>query len=184
MRRVKGTKRRAYTLIEIILVVVIILITTSLSVPVIRSMLVDARSTAAGDMVRGRLAEARSHAMEEGRPWKMAYIPGTGVIQVAPEDSQQWDQMAQDVIELVDLIRDQLPPEIVLALNMNDIAGNSGDPTPGNSWETIAVYLPSGEARDDRTAYFGKTGFFPRRVVVRGLTGAVTLEDVDPGALQ
>lgn len=183
MRIAVSRQRHAFTLVEILLVVVIILIVTSISVPVIRSMLVDSRSTAAGDMVRGRLAEARSRAMEDGRPWRVAMLSGTGVIQLAPEESADWEQVAQDSIEKIDLIRDQLPPDIVFALTSEGIASSSGAPSAGSSWETIAVYLPAGDAREDRTVYFGNAGFLPRRAIVRGLTGAVAIEDPDSRTL-
>jgi prepilin-type N-terminal cleavage/methylation domain-containing protein len=183
MRRALGTKRRAFTLIEIILVVMIILIVMALSIPVMRSMLTDSRTTAAGDMVRAKLAEARSRAMEDGRPWRVGFICGTGVIQIAPEDSQEWGQTGQDATEMVDLVRDLLPPEIVFGLSMDEIAGNTGDATPGGSWETMAVYLPAGDAREDRNVYFGKTGFYPRRVSLRCLTGVATIEDPDARVL-
>jgi len=172
------SNRRAFTLIEIVLVVVIIMIVTGLTIPVIRSMLIDSRSTAAGDMIRARLADARSRAMEDGRPWRVAYLPGSGVIQFAPEESQEWQQMAQQPTEQVDLMRDVLPTDIVFGKTMEEISGNTGDASPGNSWETLAVYLPAGDAREDHVAYFGKTGYLPRRVLLRGLTGAVTLEDI------
>jgi hypothetical protein len=109
----------------------------------------------------------------------MAFIPGTGVIQVAPEDSQEWDQMSQDIVERLDVIRDQLPQDVVFGKTMEEIAGNSGSPTAGNSWETLAVYLPAGDAREDRTSYFGTMGFYPRKAIVRGLTGAVSIEEPD-----
>jgi Tfp pilus assembly protein FimT len=183
MRIASRTNRRAFTLVEIILVVVIIMIVTAISIPVISSMLTDARSTAAGDMLRGRLAEARARAMEEGRPWRLAYIPGTGVLQIAPEESEDWEQMGQDEIEKADLIRSMLPTDIVLGTTMEEIVSNTGSATPGDGWETIAIYLPAGDARADHTAYFGKTGFYPRRVVLRGVTGVPTIEDINPRAL-
>jgi len=183
MRITSRSHRRAFTLVEIVLVVVILFIITAISIPVISSMLTDARSTAAGDMLRGRLAEARARAMEEGRPWRLAFIPGTGVVQIAPEESQEWDHVAQGDIEKVDLVRSQLPADIVLGCTMEEIVSNPGAATPGNSWETIAIYLPAGDARADQTAYFGKTGFYPRRVVLRGVTGVPTIEDINPRAL-
>jgi prepilin-type N-terminal cleavage/methylation domain-containing protein len=175
------SNRRAFTLMEIILVVVIMVIVTAIAIPVIRSMLTDSRSTAAGDLVRGRLAEARSRAMEDGRPWRIGCIPGTGMIQVAPEDSQEWAHPSQDIIEMIDLIRDQLPGDLIFGLSMDEIAGGSA--SSGGGWETMAVYLPGGDAREDRTVYFGATGFYPRRVSLRCLTGAVAIEDPDSRTL-
>ena len=57
---------------------------------------------------------------------------------------------------MIDLIRDQLPGDLVFGLSMSDIAG--GGASSGGGWETMAVYLPGGDAREDRTVYFAQWG--------------------------
>jgi len=89
----RNQHRTAYTLLELMIVMALIVVVTSISVPVVRTMLDDARLEGATDMVRAKTAEARAYAMDTGKPWRLAYIPGTGVIQVAPEDSTDWEQM-------------------------------------------------------------------------------------------
>lgn len=170
------TRRQAYTLIELMLVMALMVIATALSVPVIQTMLADARITASGDLIRARTADTRALAMEEGRPWKLGFIAGTGVFQLAPESSSAWDGANQDPVRQVDLIRDELPKDVIFALSAGDISGNIPPSSAGNSWETIAVYLPDGSARSDSTTYFGHQGIMPLRMVLRGLTGAVAIE--------
>ena len=94
--------RRAYTLLEIILVMALIVIMSAIAIPVMQSMLSDARVTAAGDQVRGKLADTRANAMAEGRPWRLAFLPNTGVFQMAPEESTEWDSVVQDPIQSAD----------------------------------------------------------------------------------
>src|SRR5471030_1390268 len=113
MRASPSYRRSAFTLMEIILVMVIFIIVASLSIPLIQTMLTDSRISASGDAVRGKMAEARARAMEEGRPWRFGFIPNSGIYQLAPEDSTDWDVPSQDLDERPDLIRDSLPKEIV-----------------------------------------------------------------------
>jgi prepilin-type N-terminal cleavage/methylation domain-containing protein len=176
MRAASGRPRQAYTLLEMILVMAIILIIASISIPVMQTMLADSRRSASADLLRGRLAEARSKAMEEGRPWKLAFIAGTGSYQYAPEDSTEWNNTATDAVEKIDVVRDELPKDIVFAVNRDDIVSSQGGSSPGSGWETIAVYQSDGSARDDTTSYFGKAGQAPMRAKLRALTGAVTIE--------
>jgi type II secretory pathway pseudopilin PulG len=176
MRRNERQSRSAYTLLEIILVLAILVIVTALTVPSMQSMLADSRLTGAGDVVRGRLADARANAMSEGRPWKFGFIANTGVYQLAPEDSSEWDNASQELVEKADVIRDELPKDIVFSLNQEDILNSQQALPPGPGWETIAIYLPEGYARDDTTVYFGKPGGGPNRAVLRGLTGSVSME--------
>jgi type II secretory pathway pseudopilin PulG len=160
---------------ELMLVMAIIVIAGSLTVPAIWTMLSITRQSAAGDQVRAQLAETRARAMDEGRPYRLGYVPGTGIFQIAPEDSPAWDQIALDTYQDEDVYRDSLPEGIVFAKSEEDITQGNG--SPGSSWETIAVYLPAGNARDDGFTYFGLQGAVPMRVEVRGLTGAVDIQE-------
>jgi len=114
--------------------------------------------------------------MAEGRPWRLAFIANTGVYQLAPEDSSEWDSASQELVAKPDGIRDELPKDIVFSLNQDDILSSQQALPAGPGWETIAIYLPDGSARDDATVYFGKPGMGPNRAVLRGLTGSVSME--------
>ena len=168
--------RPAFTLMEIMVVVAILVIVTAISIPLVRTMLDDGHLAAAGDMIRGQVAETRSRALESGRPWRLAYIANTGFFQLAPEDASDWDNTATDPVRKENLIRDQLPPDIVFAINRDDILGAQQAGTPGQSWQTIGIYTFDGGARDDSTTYFGKPGLMPMRVRLRGLTGTVAVD--------
>jgi prepilin-type N-terminal cleavage/methylation domain-containing protein len=170
-------QRYAYTLLEMMLVLAIIVIAAALSIPVMQTMLDDARQSAAGDMIRGKAAETRARAMESGRAWRLAYLPNTGVFQLAPDDAADWDNTGdQTPTEQDELIRDEMPKDIVLAMNAGDIQAAQSAGAPGSGWQTIAVYLYDGSARDsDSITYFGKMGMPPLGVQIRALTGSATV---------
>ena len=182
MRASRSYHRSAFTLMEIILVMVIFIIVAALSIPLIQTMLTDSRISASGDVVRGKMAEARARAMEEGRPWKFGFMASTGVYQLAPEDSNEWDNASQDPDERSDLIRDSLPKEIVFALSKEDIFNSDQAGGSGGSWITAAVFTPDGAARDDTVIYFGKPGLVPMRAKLRALTGTASTESAIGGA--
>jgi len=175
MRAAHYDRRAGYTLMEVLVVLAIIIIVGTISVPVIQTMMDDARITSSADQVRANLAETRARAMDSGKPWRLACIPNTGVFQLAPDDSADWENMEQYAIEKADLIRDSLAKDIVFGASAGDVRGSSTGGTPGSAWQTIAVYQYDGSAREDSTVYFGKAGTPPMAAELRGLTGSVTM---------
>lgn len=169
--------RRGFTLLEVILVLVIMVIVTSISVPVITTMLDDAHMTAGADMIRARLADTRARALDTGKPWKLAYLPGSSVYQYAAEDADEWNSSSdQEPKETEEFVRGELPKDVVLAVNRDDIAGAQGKPQATGTWQTLAVFTGDGSARDDGTVYIGKAGLMPLRVRLRGLTGSTAID--------
>jgi type II secretory pathway pseudopilin PulG len=172
-----GAGRPAHTLLEMILVLAVLVVVAAITIPLARTMMADTRLTAASDMVRARLADTRSMAMEQGRPFKMGYLANTGRFQIAPEDAPEWDAVTDEDFDSDDVIRGSLPQDILFGASEDAFTGKGATASPGSSWETIAVFLPIGSARGDACICFGKTGLPPLRVRLRGLTGAVTAED-------
>jgi hypothetical protein len=107
----------------------------------------------------------------------LACLVNSGVYQFAPEDSTAWENTDSTPTETDEIVRDEMPKEIIFGLASSDIFGIQSAPTPGGTWQTIAVYLPDGSARDDSTIFFGHPGIAPMRVQIRGLTGAVSVDD-------
>jgi prepilin-type N-terminal cleavage/methylation domain-containing protein len=175
-----STNRPGFTLVEILLVVALIVIVALVSVPMIQSTLDDARISASGDLVGGKMAEARARAMEDGRRWKFGFIANTGVYQIAPEDSSVWDTPSNDPDETDDLIRNSLPQDIIFALTREAIMGSDSAGGGGGNWETAAIFAADGTAVDDTVVYFGKPGISPQRASIRALTGTVSIETFDP----
>jgi prepilin-type N-terminal cleavage/methylation domain-containing protein len=67
----RSQARAAYTLMELVLVLSILVILAALAIPMMGPMFASSRVDAASDMVRARLAEMRIRAMEEGRPYSL-----------------------------------------------------------------------------------------------------------------
>src|SRR5258708_432768 len=122
------------------LVMAVILVTGAIAVPVIDSMMADGRVKAARDMVRGSWADIRGRAMKEGRPYKFSIMENTGKFRIEPEDGTGPSDDGDDAL----VFEGELPP---LVLFTKDASGASAN--AGGGYETMAVYLPDGTARDD-----------------------------------
>jgi prepilin-type N-terminal cleavage/methylation domain-containing protein len=180
-------RRAGYTLLEVCVVVALLAVIAALTIPSVASMFRDARVTAAGDMILARIADARSMAMEQSKPYRFGFIPGTGKWQVAPDNDPAWN-VASDTgeTETDELMRGELPQDVVFSTDMNGGTGGSSA-TAGGAWQTGGVFLPQGMARaainpdgttvDDVTFYFGISGYSPMGVRVRGFIGSVRVFD-------
>jgi|ERR1043166_1884891 prepilin-type N-terminal cleavage/methylation domain-containing protein len=177
--------RRGYTLLEISCVVAMIALLAGLAVPfVVR--LSEGHIDASADIVRARLADARSMAIDLNKPVRFGYIPGTGRFQVAPDDDNVlWDSTT---VTGDNCIRGELLQDIVFGTDAASLQ-NSDSASDGGAWKTGCVFLPEGGLRgptnpdgtysDDGKFYFGRPGTAPLVVELHGITGTVKI--YDPG---
>ncbi len=127
------------------------------------------------------MADARSMAMEQGKPFRFAYIPGTGQFQVAADDSTVWQSGSTQgaiPIDALDHVTGTLPKGVTFSSN-----GGFG----ASGWTAGGIFMPDGSAHggnnadgttiDDVTFEYTMAGRQPRGVRLRGLTGSVRLFD-------
>lgn len=164
-------KRSAYTLFEVVLVLALVVIGTSLTFPLAQTLLADNRLSVAADIVRGGLVEARNRAVEEGRSYLFAWNPQEAAFLVGPAElaSLQDPPFAEgDHPELV--VRSELPQEIVFGALISATPSSA----PDGQWQRI-VFRPDGSTSDgDVDISFGKADGPLVAVRLRGLTGAIS----------
>lgn len=86
-----GSKfRGAFTLMEMILVMTLIVILAALVVPSIRGFYKGEKLMAATDGVRAAAAQARLMAIDYGIPYRLSVVPGRGNYRAAPDTDEAW----------------------------------------------------------------------------------------------
>jgi prepilin-type N-terminal cleavage/methylation domain-containing protein len=179
-------RRRGYTLMEIVLTMAIMVMLAALGYPTIDSLYTNVKVEAASDAVRAAWAEAQAHAVNEGRAYRFAVVPGKGNFRIAPDSSDFWtgstpSQNDPDNPFVVDC--KALPTGIVFTMDgsspppvgSSDTALPEDGVDPGQ-WHTAAVFLPDGTAQEDADITFQLDGTRPITIHLRALTGVVTVQ--------
>lgn len=177
--------RRAFTILEVTLVVVILVMIAGLAYPSIEAMYADVPLHAAVDMVRARWAEARSHAIEDQRPYRFAVIPGTGDMRVAPDSPEFWGgggsgETAPDESESPPFVaEDNLQGGVRFADASGSDSGDAG--SGGGSWATVVTFDSDGTVREDVEMVL--QGRATRALVLRlrAMNGAVSVQPLNTG---
>jgi len=176
-------RRHAFTLIELMLVLVILVLATGIVVFSMRSAQGSYRLTAAADAVRAAWATARSRAIEEGRPYRFAVEPGGRHFRVAPDAESYWaggngSGPAEDPDGPGTILVNHLPPGVRFLINGQpgqlpplDEPVASAQAAPSGQWDATCVFLPDGTARPDVRIVFQSSGATPLELYLRGLTG-------------
>lgn len=162
--------RQAFTILEVVLVLAVIIVIGAITVPNIDNVYSDVRLSAASDLVRARWAEARSRAVDDGIAYRFAVTPDTGNFRIEPDATDDRDPVEGTPAPMV--INDQLPGKVVFAPG-----GGGGDAAASEStdgMETVAVFLPDGTAQADVEVVFMSGGTRGLVLRLRALTGAVT----------
>ena len=192
----RGSPRQAFTLFEMILVLAIMVILGAALYPSLEAMYGDSKVTAAGDMIRGAWAEAQSHAINEGRPYRFAVLYYTGTYRVAPDTTDYWGGSADaeappyDPAHPLLVVKNTLPKGVkfepgetrnVNAADQSVVTQATSQNTGDNgSWSRVVTFLPDGSAREDFAAItLNARGARPLEIRIRGLTGVVTTKSLE-----
>src|SRR5436309_2151682 len=119
--------RRAFTLMEVALVLALILVLAAITVPSLESMYGDVKLTAATDLIRARWADARTQAIEEGRAYRFAIMPGQGNFRIAPDTGDYWGGGGAGDTTQGLVIEEDLPEGITFADSTSAGAGTAAN---------------------------------------------------------
>jgi prepilin-type N-terminal cleavage/methylation domain-containing protein len=181
------TPRTGYTLLELVLVLALLVVIAAMIYPSAEGMYGHLRLSQGADAVRGAWAAARSHAIDEGRPYRFAIIPNQGNFRVAPDSSEFWGsngqaQSSTDSPDPAFILSETLPKGLRFAAGdaapAAGVQGQSSLP-PGainpEMWSSRTVFLPDGTASQSVEIVFGANGTMGLVLKLRDLTGAVTV---------
>jgi prepilin-type N-terminal cleavage/methylation domain-containing protein len=166
----RAAPRPAFTLLEVLLVMAILLILGAVAYPTLNGMYGDVKVKAAADQVRGAWVEARAQAIEDGRAYKFGVQKDTGKFRVAP---------ASSFVDVADLGEDSAPPfvqegELKSGITF-DLEG--ADLEAAGEWAIVAQFNPDGTCEKDIEITLSDTDkdITPLVVRVRAMTGAVSV---------
>jgi prepilin-type N-terminal cleavage/methylation domain-containing protein len=189
--------RDAFTLVEMLLVLAILVVAASLALPLADTMYAGSKTRAAADAVRAALVQARTHAMDESRPYRFAVHPGGVAFRVAPDDDAYWTGSgqgqagegsvpayiyAENVPGGIRFDGGAGPPPV--AMNGNTTPDPPASSIDTGQFETHAVFFSDGTADTDFRMVFRLPGARPLVLTMRGMTGVATtkFESQEPGA--
>jgi Tfp pilus assembly protein FimT len=163
--------RPAYTLLEIVLVLVLLVVLSAMALPAISSLQAGPRLNAAADLVHGRLNDARTRAIDERRGYRFAINEHTGAFKIAPDTTDYWDDASnafpsagKDATDWV--VEEALPDKVAFGRGEGSTAGSDG-------WQTVVTFRPDGTASDDVAVTLQSQGAGSTTIRVGAATGAI-----------
>lgn len=177
-------RRTGFTILEVLLVLAIMVLLSAITYPSIEAMYGDVRLNAAADQIRARWADARTQAIEEGRPYRFAVQPD-GKYRVAPDTSEFWsgggtgDGTTPNDTDTPPIDVEEFLPKGV-KFSDGGLA-NAGDPGDSGGWVTVVRFLPDGSTSQDVEIVFEAPGCRPLSLKLRALTGSVSVTSQPAG---
>jgi prepilin-type N-terminal cleavage/methylation domain-containing protein len=188
-------RRNAYTLLELILVIAIIVLFAGVSIPTINGMYSHYRLLASSDAVRAGWVRARSHAVDEGQRYRFAVVPGKGNFRIAPDSAEYWGGgtlPTPDPDNPPLVLEDILPTPVTFAIEGS--GGGSRDDSDSLSstsipvgqvnagdWVPRAYFEVDGSAAEDVTITFESRGAGRVILSLRALTGISSVKNAAEG---
>lgn len=189
-------RRGGFTLIEVLLVMSLLVILASITLPYLGSSFSRAHLNAADDILRDALTRGRMTALQTGEIQAFRCEPKGARFQLValdklslpessqpPPDTTDGEHSAQDILRLS---RPRLPDDVIFAsaeiASSNQVAALYG--TTGDSgWSEPILFNPDGTTSDASIVLQNDQGQ-TIRVTLRGVTGLVTSSAVSNEASQ
>ncbi|MEX2317780.1 MAG: prepilin-type N-terminal cleavage/methylation domain-containing protein [Pirellulales bacterium] len=183
---------RGFTLIEILLVLALLVVVGALTTPILTGTLAHTKLRNGGDIVRAALARTRLAAMESGQTqvfrceMKGRRFQIGSLAELASANGEAPPAVAADEVDTARFDPKQLPGGVVFAAGQfapsQQLVALLGQRAEA-SWSSPIVFQPDGTCTD-ATILLANEGQQTIRVTLRGVTGTVTVGDVDKEAVQ
>jgi hypothetical protein len=178
---------------ELVLVLALLVIMASISVPLYEGMVADQNLSEAEDMLRGRVAATRSRAINDGVAYRLSVLWGHSNWRIAPDSEDYWTGSGEGSAPVEE---DQAPPLVATGTLPGGISfGGAGETpkggaadnsaVPASDYTKAVVFYPDGTCQcylqgGDTPEYLeitlrGPDGGHGARILrIRSLTGSVT----------
>jgi type II secretory pathway pseudopilin PulG len=177
----RSARRPAFTLVEVLLVLAVLIILGAILIPSLTTFRADTRQRATADAVRGELAVARARAKENGQPVRIALSSDGTRIRRGPDGADFANATAATAnadsqANIVDYAFEQ--PVTVKVVPENNVI-----PPEESGWVTVATVQPDGTCLETTVLLAIADGDgVPLYVRVRGLTTTAKVVPAPSGA--
>jgi prepilin-type N-terminal cleavage/methylation domain-containing protein len=175
--------RPGFTVFELVVVLAILLMLAALTLPSFEALYGNSKQRAAVDLVRTRIANARTRAMETGAPQRLAISTDGTRIRLAPDGPNFADLPAAEFSTSNAKVNEDSLDKATAGLSVDE-----GTPAPNGdgNWQTIATFKPDGTCKEDNAIVeIRQDGYPPIRIQIRGVTGTSRIlqnQAPNPGA--
>lgn len=165
----RSRRRAGYTLIELMVVLAVILLLGAVVSTTLSGNSGNTKVKAAADDATGLIATARSHAIEEGRSYRLAVSQDGTKLRVTLDDPSAAAQ-TDDADAAKPFVQEiQLPTDVTV------VPTNPGT-SDAEGWVRLATFQQDGTCREDLVDFeIREVGVNPLVVQIRGLTGHTTV---------
>jgi prepilin-type N-terminal cleavage/methylation domain-containing protein len=174
---IRRTRRRGYTLLELMAVMAALLVLGVMILPTLSGIRGNTNLKASEDVLRSLLAQARAKAIEDGKNYKMTFSEDGRNVRIEPDvNSITGEAVAPDGYDRPIIREEELPKGVTVAiLDLQD----QGTPAPDAAGrQRVATLLPDGTCREDSVfVQLTESDLKPLTLRIRGLTGNITVVD-------
>ncbi|HEV3383716.1 MAG TPA: hypothetical protein VG097_02815 [Gemmata sp.] len=188
----RSSRRAGYTILELLIVLVVLIILGAVLVPTLSSYYGNTRQKAAADLIRSKVVEARAKAMEQGVWYRLAINQDKTRIRLAPDgpnfssatpgtsDSPN-AQATEDKLENVTAEVTNDPNNSQSSNTQSTFDAQSangsvlinGGVAVDGEWVTVMTVGPEGICKEDfATVTVKEANFQPILIQVRGIVGS------------
>ncbi len=189
------TDRRGMTLFEILLVLVLLVVVSSLAVPLFESSFATVRLRRGSDQVLAAWSDARVQAVQSGQTHEFLFQAESSLYRVQPWQVQQVSDAVMDPTAVAPVADDstqavwlpyeaELPEEIMFAKGdaitldaANERTVETLNQDGESVWSAPILFFPDGSTSSASLLLSGERRLF-QRVTLRALTGVGRVSDV------
>lgn len=185
-------KRRAFTLLEMMLVMAIIVVLATLVAPSFQAFYPGFQVSGAADNLKGAFERTRAHAIDTGIPYRFAVVRGGSHYRSAPDIKEYWETGEMGESSASHPVIQNVLPKGIHFDSQNGMESSkdetTSDPVDLSKFSTLVTFLPDGTARAETVdqsegaargfveVRLWTSGTSPLYVTIRTLTGAIKIQ--------
>ena len=174
--------RTGFTLLEIVVVLAILIILASVTLPSFSAIRGNSDQKAGLDSLRARIADARGLAQQEGTAYRLAVNEDGTRVRLAPDVAEFAHLPASNAasanVKVLEIALGKVTVTVPSTPENGERIGADQD-----GWITLGTFLPNGTCREDSTVIeVNEPSFPPIRLLLRGVTGTARVVRNDSSA--